>query len=545
MTTMADALGGLTWDPPGPGTWNLDTAHWPRPATAHMDEMFPGIEEGFASSASEYGWLAGRFNLRTVNRFTYSNVELVPFEEFPSRFERCEQAFATKRWRAEIDRWDTEVKPSALAKHKELLAIDPTELAVGDLVDHLHRCRDHHRAMWLQHHTFNGTQMIPVGDFLVSTAEWTGLPPAQIAALLRGASPISRGACPEASVLAAALSAAPGATDVLLANEEPRSVLARLRDINDDLRVAVDEWLLITENRPVDGFDVSDPTGAELPAILVQCIRRLLQESKPMVSAEEIEWVRSKVPAEHRLDFDDRLHEARRGYRIRDERGIFSDALACGIMRRAFLAAGSRLVATGQLPDSALVVEATVDEVGLLLHGDVDLVRELEGRAEYRRAVTVADAPKVLGDPPAGPPSFDGLPPAVVRMMSALVHMNLNAAGVGEMRTDAAGRRVLQGIGANAGTHTGVARVVHTPDDFDRLEEGDIIVTITTGEAFNVAISMVSALVTDQGHLMSHAAITTREFGIPCIVGADVATTEIPDGAVVSVDGTAGTISWS
>jgi pyruvate,water dikinase len=510
-----------------------------------MDQMFPSLEEGFAWSASEYGWLVQTFNLRTVNRFTYSNVELAPFEEFPVRFERCEQAFATKRWRAEIDRWDTEVKPAALGKHKELLAIDPTELTVGDLVAYLDRCREHHRAMWLQHHTFNGTQMIPVGDFLVSTAEWTGLPAAQIAALLRGASPISRGACPEASALAAALSAAPGATDVLLSNEEPRTVLERLRTIDDDLTAALGEWLLITENRPVDGFDVSDPTGAELPGMLVQSLRRVVLGSEPRVSVEEIEWVRTKVPPEHRVDFDDRLDEARRGYRIRDERGIFSDALACGIMRRALLAAGSRLEATGQLPQGALVVEATVDEVALLLGGDTDLAPELERRAAYRRAVTIADAPKILGEPPSGPPSFEGLPPSVVRMMSALVHMNLGAAGVGETRTDEFGRRVLQGIGANAGTHTGVARVVHTPDEFDRLEEGDIIVTITTGEAFNVAISMVSALVTDQGHLMSHAAITTREFGIPCVVGAEVATTQIPDGAVVSVDGTAGTVTWS
>ena len=72
-----------------------------------------------------------------------------------------------------------------------------------------------------------------------------------------------------------------------------------------------------------------------------------------------------------------------------------------------------------------------------------------------------------------------------------------------------------------------------------------MLVTITTGEAFNVAIAMVGALVTDQGHLMSHAAITAREFGIPAVVGTGSATTQIPDGAVVEVDGTAGTVRWS
>ena len=55
--------------------------------------------------------------------------------------------------------------------------------------------------------------------------------------------------------------------------------------------------------------------------------------------------MRAQVPDEHRAEFDELLGEARLTYRIRDERGVFSDIWASGLMRRAVLAAGRRLAA--------------------------------------------------------------------------------------------------------------------------------------------------------------------------------------------------------
>lgn len=548
MSIAAELMRQLSWDPPGPGTWNLDKVHVPRPATAHMQETIPAFSDGFGESAVAYGWLVGRFDISTVNGFMYSSIKLADFDEFPARFAKCEEAFATKQWRAEVERWDTVAKPAAIELHRALLAVDPDELATDDLVDYLRRCRDHHAAMWRQHHRFNGTHMIPVGDFVVSTSAWTGLPTNEIAALLRGASPISRGWSAEADALATAIRATPGAVDIVHDTVPADEVLDRLRATSDEIARALDEWLLLTGHRPVDGFDVSDPIGVELPSMMVQCIRATLTHDEPVVSAEEIDRVRQRVPAPERDEFDSRLAEARFTYRIRDERGIYSDALACGIARRAMLAAGRRLAATSRLPSPELAIEASIEELGALLTSpDPSLVEALEARLTYRTAVTVADAPEFLGDPPAGPPSLDGLPPAVMRMMSALIGINDTGSrgAPGATAVDAAGDRVLSGHAANSGTHTGVARIVASPDDFHRLQDGDVLVTITTGEAFNVAIAMVGALVTDQGHLMSHAAITAREFGIPAVVGTGSATTQIPDGAVVEVDGTAGTVRWS
>jgi phosphohistidine swiveling domain-containing protein len=67
-------------------------------------------------------------------------------------------------------------------------------------------------------------------------------------------------------------------------------------------------------------------------------------------------------------------------------------------------------------------------------------------------------------------------------------------------------------------------------------------VTSATGESFNAFLHLVGAIVTDHGSFASHAAIMGREMGFPAVVGTVNATARIPRGAIVRVDGTAGTV---
>ena len=69
-----------------------------------------------------------------------------------------------------------------------------------------------------------------------------------------------------------------------------------------------------------------------------------------------------------------------------------------------------------------------------------------------------------------------------------------------------------------------------------------MLVTGSTSAAFNVILPLLGAIVTDRGGQLSHAAIVAREYGIPAVVGTMRATSLIPDGALVRVDGTAGTV---
>jgi pyruvate,water dikinase len=107
-------------------------------------------------------------------------------------------------------------------------------------------------------------------------------------------------------------------------------------------------------------------------------------------------------------------------------------------------------------------------------------------------------------------------------------------------------KSVVRGLPASPGVYEGTARVLGGPDELDRLAQGDVLVAGSTSEAFNVVLPLVGAIVTDSGGLLSHAAIVSREFGIPGVVGTREGTRLIKDGTRVRVDGTAGevTVLW-
>jgi pyruvate,water dikinase len=103
--------------------------------------------------------------------------------------------------------------------------------------------------------------------------------------------------------------------------------------------------------------------------------------------------------------------------------------------------------------------------------------------------------------------------------------------------------RLLRGLAASGGVYEGPARRVGNSSEFGRILQGDVLVTESTSEAFNILLPLLGAIVTDSGGLLSHSAIVAREYGIPGVVGTREATERIPDGALVRVDGDAGEVT--
>lgn len=101
----------------------------------------------------------------------------------------------------------------------------------------------------------------------------------------------------------------------------------------------------------------------------------------------------------------------------------------------------------------------------------------------------------------------------------------------------------ITGIGGCAGVAVGRARVVTDPGEPGDLGPGDVLIAPLTDPAWTPLFVPVEAVVVDVGGQMSHAVIVSRELGRPCVVAATDATRRIPDGALVSVDGGAGTVT--
>lgn len=116
----------------------------------------------------------------------------------------------------------------------------------------------------------------------------------------------------------------------------------------------------------------------------------------------------------------------------------------------------------------------------------------------------------------------------------------------GEPGERAAGHRaaevLLHGLGASPGRAAGRARVLESPGQGDDLAEGEILVAAMTTPDWVPLMRRAAAVVTDAGGMTSHAAIVSRELGIPCVVGTREATKVLKDGQEVTVDGRAGSV---
>lgn len=534
----------LHFEPPGPGSWNLDPVHFPRPVTRYWTEMHP---EPFRRGTHEFMAYLGTplesLEVQYVNGFAYNTMRPAPDDEIPQRFARAEEVWERKVWRDQLREWDETFKPAAIRTHRELQAVDADALSDDELVAYLTRCREHHSQMIFQHMRFTGSAMLPVGDLLAHLGAWTDVARADTLAMMRGAAPVSAGASGELERLIAAITKDTTARALLDSDGDPGKTLAELRAFDGDVGTAMSQYLDLVGCRLLDGFDISGRYALELPDALLRSIRLSVDGARGETDDVDahIAGIRSQVPDSHRAEFDELLGEARLMYRLRDERGVFSDIWASGIMRRAVLAAGHRLEGKGRVHDAEHFIDAGFDEMCSLVTGaGGPSADELGQRFAERSSRTAKEAPASLGPPPPPPPDPSGLPPGVARVMHAVGIALGELFGSSEAPHD---ENLLRGLAASGGVYEGPARRVSGPIEFDRIVQGDVLVTESTTEAFNILLPLLGAIVTDAGGLLSHSAIVAREYGIPGVVGTRNATDLIPDGTRVRVNGDDGEVT--
>jgi pyruvate, water dikinase len=99
---------------------------------------------------------------------------------------------------------------------------------------------------------------------------------------------------------------------------------------------------------------------------------------------------------------------------------------------------------------------------------------------------------------------------------------------------------ILEGAAASPGYGTGPVKILKSPKEIGKVKTGDVLVSKMTSPDFVPAMKKASAIITDEGGQTSHAAIVSRELGIPCVVGTREATKKLKDEQVVTVDGSRG-----
>ena len=554
--------------PPGPGSWELDATHMSRPATRFTQEaMMNGLAAGFIASAARYGVMLSHLQPAFVNGFMYLRAigfgapkdakgpppklvmqlltRLVP--KMRRRIQTAHDAITNRVWRHDLARWDREVKPAAIARHRALQGIDLATLDDAALALHVRASYEHLCAMVKQHHDFTVTVAVPIGDFLAQVHHWTGKPAGEILQVLRGTSKISLGvAQEELAALAAAINANRSARAMLDGVGPAQAILDAL-SVHPGTAQPLNAFLDLVGVRCL-GYDLGSKSVGEMPEVIVRAIQASpdgagARRDTDSAMQARIATLRNAVPHRHHADFDALLAEVQLINRLRDERAHYSDGWAVRIARRALREAGRRLAERGTLSSADLALDASVDEIVALLNGQAGPTEaELAARHAWRTGKTTSDpdVPVWLGAPPAPPPPAEWLPPNGRRTARAV------AMFIGTMFIEPEPNNtptLLKGLAVSQGTYEGVARLVNDEADFDRIQRGDILVTRATSPYFNVVLPLLGAIVTDRGGQLCHAAIVAREYGIPAVVGTREATRLVRDGARVRVDGTTGEVT--
>ena len=567
---------------PGPGSWALDAAHCERPHSHFLIGLgFDRIyTEGLRASAERYGLLIDTIEARFVDGFLYTcprPIGAPPGAAPPPRWllwllcrlhpglrarvARAEQVMATRCWRADVDDFRDR---HAAAMRERCLQFSRTDLRARDdagLIAELDAVARVAADDLFDHFRLSGACMLPVGDFLAHAAAWTGCAPAEALALLTGASPDSVDAIDALQAAARAVCADADACAILATDAPAGDRLAALRT-REATGPAVEAWLSLVGERIVTGHDVAELRAIELPGALIDSLRVCVAAAAapdaaaaPRAAAgvdAAHDALRARVPPDARDRFDALLADARAAHPLRDARSVF-DFWCMGLLRRVILEVGQRLAARGQLDAADHAVDCTQAELAsLLLHRTGPEAAVVAERVGRRLGRSCADMPDVLGPPPAPPPAPEWLPSAAGRISRAFgVYLEASfqerqpSAPHHAPATPAPGPRAgpaIEGIAASPGIARGPARLVHSPADFARVQEGDVLVARITTPAYNVLLPLLAAVVTERGGVLSHPAIVSREFGLPAVVGARGALDALPEGAVIEVDGHTGAV---
>ncbi len=217
----------------------------------------------------------------------------------------------------------------------------------------------------------------------------------------------------------------------------------------------------------------------------------------------------------------DRVLELARRYVALREDQRFAWQRTLALLRRAFLGIGEHLAAQGLLARADDLFFATLDEVRELIRSEAPPGSQ-EAIAARRAAFERLQR------------EFDRAPhlsyPAFLRGNRPL-----------EPAPEAEGNR-WRGVPVSPGLVRGPARVIHTPDEFCRLEPGDILVARSTDPGWTPIFGRLGGLIMERGGQLSHGSVVAREYGLPAVVGIPRVMELLHDGDRVLLDGRTGTV---
>jgi phosphohistidine swiveling domain-containing protein len=341
-----------------------------------------------------------------------------------------------------------------------------------------------------------------------------------------------------------------GISDIIL-NQKADEALSALRE-----NEAGKKWLAeLQELLDEDGWrmqrmaEINMPSWVEDPAPAIASVKYFLKkggefdldEERKNLAREREETAKEvieKIPEDQRTWFQALLGLAQRAGSFSEEHNHYLDLYTHALMRRSCLAIGKKMAAAGAVDDPEDTFFLMPDEIravaivpnGFNYRPIVDRRRqEWEGwcktenpPAILKEGFTMDDAMGVLVQ------SNDPIALKVVVGSMPVPDPELNAD--------------LYGICGSAGVAEGPARVILDEAQLDEVQPGDILVAISTAPSWTPVFGLLKGVVVDRGASLSHSAIVSREYGIPCVINVFEGTKKITTGQRIRVDGDKGVV---
>ena len=538
MTSPYGDLPAPVWIEPEDAAlhWKRDLAHFPGQLTELDGELLRTCIGGGFAAVMEANGLPFRYQLRRLWTYHYEHDGVAPMSDEARAAMRTSLAAIRERMRTTVStRWTQEWLPEIREHLAFWEGVDPTTLARADLATHLDATLERAARLWVVHFELVIAASFAKGALVELYDElFTPESPLEAQTLLTGFDVLTTRAARALWPLRTLVSAGP-VRDAFL-RVAPRDAMTELR--SEPAASALLDALatyLETHGHRCPYILYSAPSLYEEPAALMSMLRHMverpdadpgrllaLQREKRETAEREVRERLRYYPAPVRDEFETRLADAQTAFIVSEDHNYLIDYTSTARVRRVLLACGAALASDGALDAAADVFHLRVEELRAAMRGEPGALRDrvAERTAELARYADVEPPFDVNLPPPAeaapGEPAAEHAPPDDPDL--------------------------LRGTAASAGVVRGRARVLRSLDDTGALRPGEVLVAPTTGQAWTPLFATAGGLVTESGNLLSHSAVVAREYALPAVVALRGATTQIPDGALLEVDGGAGTV---
>ncbi|EST34194.1 PEP/pyruvate-binding domain-containing protein [Streptomyces roseochromogenus] len=525
------------------GFWAKDTTHAPLPLLPMTRELLDYNNTVLEGVCAQFGLLLKGLAFATIGGWRYMATLPLSPADAPARIATCVAAVREDLAGQVIEEWLEEIRPRFADRIDALRRVDVTALSDEALAEHLAQVRALHRDGTEVHFRLLGAVSIALGRFGLFTTGTLGWEQGRVFELLTGLSTESTGPALAMSELArTARQRLQGTPDL--------AALRTLLETDQEFAAAFETYRGEYGCRALQ-YELANPALAERPELILSLLRdQLGQDAALDHSGGAVEQARREAVAKAHAElaggaeaerFGALLAGAERAYPVREDNEYWTVSAPNALLRWAALEAAGRLAGRGLLDraDHAFFLEVEELRQALLESRDV---RETvtRRRGEHRWALQNPGADS-FGERPGPPPSMDALPAEVRETMGGFAWTMQHMGGVSPApRQGESGR--LRGVPGSAGRYTGVARVVLSEGEFDKIRAGDVLVCPITSPVWSVVFPSIGALVTDTGGALSHAAIIAREYGIPAALATGNATQILRDGMLVTVDGSSGVV---